>query len=223
MIRGVLFDMDGVILDSERMGRGVYLAECARLGYPQVDEALYEQLIGKNEAEDRRIMKAALGEDFPFEEMHAAYRAGLYALAEAGRLPLKPGVEECFRGLKARGIRIALATSTQREQVERYQAQIPAMRDVFDAMVCGREAPSKPAPDIYLSAAAKLGLRPEECLGVEDSVAGLQSLTAAGAGRVLIPDLLPCDGRYAGLWDHCLTDLLQLCPLIDRLNAAQNP
>lgn len=218
MIRGVLFDMDGVILDSERVGRGVYLAECARLGYPQVDEALYEQLIGKNEAEDCRIMKAALGEDFPFEAMHRAYRAGLYALAESGRLPLKAGVEECFRGLKARGIRVALATSTQREQVERYQAQIPAMRGVFDAMVCGREAPSKPAPDIYRMAAQALGLDCGECIGVEDSRAGLMSLTAAGCTRVMIPDLLPCDSRFDGLWDHCLGDLSQLCPLIDRLN-----
>ena len=73
-----------------------------------------------------------------------------------------------------------------------------------------------PAP--VLEAARRLGLKPEECVGVEDSDTGLKALTAAGCVRVMVPDLLPCDERVSGLVDHVLQDLSQLCPLIDRLN-----
>lgn len=219
MIKGVLFDMDGVILDSERLGREIYIRKCHEMGYPQMNEAIFVTLLGKTRDEDRRLMKAALGENFPFDEMYDAYREELYLCATRGELPLKAGVKECFDGLKKRGVKIALATSTARPMVENYQKYIPEMRDVFDFMVCGAEAGrSKPAPDVFLKAAAGLGLDIHECLGVEDSVAGLQSQTAAGCVRVLVPDLLPCDERFDGLWDHCLPTLHELCALIDRLD-----
>ena len=219
MIKGVLFDMDGVILDSERLGRDIYLDLCHKLGYPQMNDEIFVTLLGKTRDEDRRLMKAALGEDFPFDEMYDTYRQDLFTCAVTGKLPCKAGVKECFEGLKARGIKIALATSTARPMVENYQKHIPEMRDVFDFMVCGAEAGrSKPAPDVFLKAAEGLGLDICDCLGVEDSVAGLQSQTAAGCTRVLVPDLLPCDERFEGLYDHCLTTLHELCGLIDRLN-----
>lgn len=219
MIKGVLFDMDGVILDSERLGRDIYITSCHKLGYSQMNDAIFVTLLGKTRDEDRRLMKAALGEDFPFDEMYDAYREELAACAMRGELPCKAGVKECFEGLKQRGIKIALATSTARPMVENYQKHIPEMRDVFDFMVCGAEAGrSKPAPDVFLKAAAGLGLNIHDCLGVEDSVAGLQSQTAAGCTRVLVPDLLPCDERFQGLYDHCLPTLHGLCGLIDRLN-----
>ncbi len=219
MIRGVLFDMDGVILDSERLGREIYIGKCHELGYPQMDDALFETLLGKTRDEDRRLMKAAFGEAFPFDQMYDAYRDELYRRATCGQLPCKAGVAQCFAGLRSRGIKIALATSTARPMVENYQKYIPEMRDAFDFMVCGAEAGrSKPAPDIFLKAAQGLGLDIHDCLGVEDSVAGLQSQTAAGCLRVLVPDLLPCDSRFDGLWDYCLPSLHELCGLIDRLS-----
>lgn len=219
MIKGVLFDMDGVILESERLGRDIYIQKCRDLGFEEMDEDFYETLIGKTREEDRRLISQAAGEDFPFDEMYDGYREGLYELARQGGLPCKPGVVECMQGLKERGIRIALATSTARHIVEEYKNHIPEMRDVFDFMVCGAEAGrGKPEPDVYLKAAAGLGLKPEECIGVEDSVAGLKSITAAGSVRVLIPDLLPYDERYQGLVDYCLPDLTHVCALVDRLN-----
>lgn len=222
MIKGILFDLDGVILETERLGRAIYIQKCHEFGYTAMDEKKYEELLGKTRDEDREIVRAAVGSEFPFDEMYDAYRAGLYALAETGELPCKPFVTECMKGLKERGMRIALATSTARHIVEGYQKHIPQLRDVFDFMVCGAEAGrGKPAPDVYLKAAAGIGLKPEECIGVEDSAAGLQSQTAAGCVRVLIPDLLPNDERYAGLVDYCLDDLSQLCALVDRLNAQE--
>ena len=222
MIKGVLFDMDGVILDSERLGHDIYLNLCHAMGYPQMNDEIFSTLLGKTRDEDRRLMKAALGEEFPFDEMYDTYRQDLYNCAIRGELPCKAGVKECFEGLKARGIKIALATSTARPMVENYQKHIPEMRNVFDFMVCGAEAGrSKPAPDIFLKAAEGLGLDIHECLGVEDSVAGLQSQTAAGCTRVLVPDLLPCDERFEGIYDYCIPTLHELCGLIDRLNGEE--
>jgi len=219
MIKGVLFDMDGVILDTERQGRAIFLEECAKRGYPQVDEVFYEKLLGQTREADGILMRATFGEDFPYDEMYDAYRAGLHALAERGELRTRPGVAECMKGLKARGIRIALATSTARPIVEMYQQHIPAMRDVFDFMVCGKEGGrSKPAPDIYLKAAQGIGVDISECAGVEDSLYGLQSIRAAGGTCVMVPDLLKCDERFTGVVDYELADLTQLCGLIDRLN-----
>ena len=220
MIRGVLFDMDGVILDSERAGRGIFIAECRRHGYERMDEAVYESLLGKTWDSTRALLKDALGQEFPFDAMHDAYLQQMNRMAMTGELRCKPGVKECFEGLKARGIRMALATSTSRASVEHYVRCIAEMRGAFDFMVCGDEAGrSKPAPDIYLRAAQGLGLDIGQCLGVEDSVAGLESQTAAGCVRVLVPDLLPCDSRFDGLWDYRLNTLHELCGLIDRLNA----
>ena len=219
MIKGVLFDMDGVVLDSERLGREIYIGKCHEMGYTQMNDAIFATLLGKTRDEDRILMKAALGQDFPYDDMYEDYRDELSRRAQTGELGCKAGARECFEGLKARGIKIALATSTARPMVENYQRHIADMRDVFDFMVCGAEAGrSKPAPDVFLKAAAGLGLDIHECLGVEDSVAGLQSQTAAGCVRVLVPDLLPCDERFDGLWDYCLPTLHDLCPLIDRLN-----
>lgn len=219
MIKGVLFDMDGVILDTERQGRNIFLGECVRRGYPQVDEVFYERLLGQTREADCALMKEALGQEFPFDEMYDSYRAGLHALAEKDQLLTRPGVRECMEGLKKRGIRIALATSTARPIVEMYQQHIPEMQNVFDFMVCGKEGGrSKPAPDIYLKAAAGIGVDISECIGVEDSLYGLRSIRAAGGVCVMVPDLLKRDERFAGVVDHELKDLTQLCPLIDRLN-----
>lgn len=219
MIKGILFDMDGVILNTERLSRDEYIGACEEMGYPQMNEAIYERLIGKPREEDRRIMKAEMGEDFPFDAMYDRYRERLVERVLTGVDCTKPGLQECMEGLKARGVRIALATSTGREVVTQYIAHVPLMQNVFDDMVCGVEAGrGKPAPDIYLEAARRLGLKPEECIGVEDSQAGLQSLTAAGCVRVMIPDILPCDERFDGLTDHVLSTLAQLPALVDQLN-----
>ena len=134
-------------------------------------------------------------------------------------LPTKKGLAECLTGLRARSLRLALATSTDRTIVERYVQATPAMQNAFDVMICGPEGGrSKPAPDIYLEAARRLGLEPGECLGVEDSRNGLRSLTAAGCVSVMIPDLLPYDDSLAPYVKHRLSDLGQLCTLADRLN-----
>ena len=217
MIQGCLFDMDGVLLDTERLGMTLLPQIAKQYGY-DFSSDLYLRILGMHRALSRGITQKELGKDYPHDAVLTDTFSAMVARAEEGTLPLKAGVADCFARLKARGIRLALATSTGRDTVDRYFRSIPEIGTAFDAVVCGSEvANSKPAPDIYLKAAEKLDLPPSACIGVEDSLSGLKSLTAAGIRSVMIPDILPYGETFAPFVTWTADSLSALCDLVESL------
>ena len=219
MIRAVLFDMDGVLLDTEVLGLRAMADITADLGY-KVDRAFYQTTLGVPNAECKQIYQEAFGPDFPYDVAIERFRAYFSEYNRTCAMPRKAGLMECLEGLRARGHKIVLATSTVRSLVEEYFAAMPDMAAMFDGKVCGGEVPrGKPAPDIYLAAARIAGYAPVECVGVEDSLSGARAIRAAGARCVMIPDLLTYDESFKPYVDNVLPSLRALCPLIDQLNA----
>lgn len=188
MVKGVLFDMDGVILDTEKLYARFWMEACHALGYPMT----YEQALGMRSL-SARAGQARLESYFGPGISREAVRNKRVELMDAytavhGVEP-KAGVYELLAFLKAQGIPAAITTSSPIQRVQRYLEPLE-LYDAFDRICTGYDvARGKPEPDIYLYGAECLGLRPEQCLAIEDSPAGIESAWRAGCMAVLVPDL----------------------------------
>ena len=197
----VLFDMDGVIFDSERVQRAIWCELAAEQGLGDM-ERVYARCIGVTVPATGEILCEAYGEAFPWERSRR-YRARY----GGGRLPLKPGASDLPAQLRAAGRHLALASSTPRSLVETW-LEGAGLADVFDAVVTGDEvAHSKPDPEIFLLAAARLGAEPARCYVIEDSFNGVRAGHAAGMRTLMVPDLLVPDGEIRRLAEAILPDL----------------
>lgn len=190
-MRAVLWDMDGTLVDSERLWDAGMHALYDRLG-GVLTPAVRASTVGSSAAEAMRIVHTDLGLPLDATEIAASAR-WLYdyvgELFSAG-LPWCPGAEELLDGLAAQGIPMALVTNTTRPLTERALDSIG--RDYFAASVCGDEVRHpKPDPEPYRSAAAALGAAPRECLAIEDSPTGVASARAAGCPVLVVPNAVP--------------------------------
>jgi HAD superfamily hydrolase (TIGR01509 family) len=181
-------DMDGLMLDTERLARIAWQRAATEWGYTLLDE-VYLQIVGRTVPDAERILCATLGVGFPFREVRALTQRYLEEqIAESG-VPLKPGLLELLDYLEEYAIPKAVASSTERTFVLGKLAAA-GLRARFDAVVCGDDVENgKPAPDIFLEAARRLGVPAEECLVLEDSDAGIEAAHAAGMVAVMVPDL----------------------------------
>ncbi|MBR6172036.1 MAG: HAD family phosphatase [Eubacterium sp.] len=197
----VIFDMDGVIFDSER----IYLECCIAVGKKyamnNVEEVCH-RCIGTNSAMTRQILLDSCGEDFPVEEF-TRDTSGLFweRYHAEGQLPVKTGTEELLQYLTEKGIPAAIASSTKTEVVRR-QLKDAGLLDYFSRVVGGDQVTrSKPEPDIFLKAAEVMQTAPENCLVIEDSYNGIRAAAAAGMTSIMVPDLLePNDEMREKAW-----------------------
>ncbi|MCB1890470.1 MAG: HAD family phosphatase [Rhodocyclaceae bacterium] len=196
-IRAVIFDMDGVLLDSERIAYAIGRDVCHDMGIPWRHEVAM-QMIGLNSREHERLLKGAYGEDFPVAEHHEEFGRRYEAAIHAGAIPLKPGVLELLDLLDRLDLPRAVATSTRRNRALPKLDAVGLLKRM-DGVVGGDEVPrGKPAPDIFQAAATLLETRTTACLVIEDSNAGVRGALAAGARVVMVPDLLqPADDVLA--------------------------
>ncbi len=194
-LRGVIFDLDGILVDTERVDRQAWYAVAARHGFPMSDE-LHALTIGRREADLAGIFGARLGPGLDWHCIGEAVRHWREEYVHEHGMPRKPGVLEILEQLDRMRLPYAVATSTERVLA---LGRLADLAGRMSAVACGDEvARGKPAPDIYLLAAQRLGVDPRHCLALEDSVPGVAAAEEAGATVVMVPDLVapPDDVKY---------------------------
>ena len=188
MIKGVLSDMDGVILDSEKLYVRFWCEAGQACGFPmEKKHALGIRSMARPYAIEK--LQGWFGESFDYDEVRGKRIELMDAYVERHGIEAKPQAEYLLSYLKENGIGVALATATAKPLAEKYLERVGLLK-YFDEVVSAKQvAHGKPAPDIYLAAAKKLGLRPEDCIALEDSPNGIRSAHAAGCKTVMVPDL----------------------------------
>ena len=183
----VLFDMDGVLIDSERMAQEVVGEVSLHLGVA-LPEPIALRMIGLSRDALQRMLVAELGVQFPFEQFQTEWELRYHQRIAQG-VPIKPGATEALTALAAAGVPCAVATSTS-TRLARYKLAQTGLLARFTVVV-GRDAVphGKPAPDLYLHAAKQLGVPANLCWAFEDSLPGLTAAAASGARTHWVPDL----------------------------------
>ena len=211
--RAVIFDMDGLLIDSERA-----MLECWRDTALQLslalDDSVWLSMVGLHEAGCAELLEGLLGAE-QAERLTLECKHRYDHLLESG-LPLKPGVRELLDYLSSRGVPLAVATSTRRARaqiklarsgIEGYFRHVVTSSDVLHA---------KPAPDLYLLAAQRLGIALGECLALEDSEFGVRAAAAAGIPVIQVPDLVPATDLTRQL-AQVVPSLTHARPLVEAL------
>lgn len=187
-INGVISDMDGVILDSEKLYVRFWCEAANFYGYPmQKQHALSIRSMARPLAAKR--LKSYFGKGFDYHAVHDKRVELMDDFINKNGIEPKPGTKELLRYLKDNNYKTALATATAFERTKKYLEQVDLYK-YFDEIVCASMVKcGKPEPDIYLFAAEKLSLKPQECIALEDSPNGIISASSAGCKTVMVPDL----------------------------------
>lgn len=207
--KAVVFDMDGVLFDTEVLCMKSWMTVAERNGLPGMEE-VFPKCIGLNSNDSRNIVMKAYGEDFDYPAFREQAAAWQRDYLEKNGLPIKPGMREILGWLKTSDYAVGLASSTRSSSVFDHLEQA-GIRDSFSVVITGDMVEhSKPRPDIYLLACRELGVKPQEAYAVEDSPNGIRSAHAAGMHTVMVPDMIPPDEEMRRLSRVILKDLLEV-------------
>lgn len=192
MIKAVIFDMDGVLIDTEKH-YNVAWCEAARMAGFDFKREHALMLRSCDALLASKMMKDIFGEEFDYFAIREVRRGLVAERLEKYGLEKKPGIDEILAFLHNKGIKAAVATATPIELTLQHLEKI-GVKDKFDKIVSAKQvANGKPAPDVYLYACAQIGENPADCIAVEDSPNGIKSAYAAGCKPVMVPDLTQPD------------------------------
>lgn len=205
MKKGAIFDQDGLMFDTEAIFTQAW-AQAAKQLDIKLPEGFRTAVSGSSGEGMRQIIRTWIPNADPDALMALTYRIS-YDI-QSHTLPEKPGLHEILEFFRSQGIKMAVASSSHREPINR-NLERSGIRPYFDTVISGEDVShGKPAPDAFLLAAAGLGLDPSDCYVFEDSFNGVRAGRAAGCFTVMIPDLFQPDQEIARYYDACFPDLL---------------
>lgn len=207
--KAVIFDMDGLILDSEILYRKSVISAGEHNGL-LVGASVYEGMLGQPWPNIARLLRDHYGDDFDADAFRVTWLEHFDQLM-ALELNLKAGVLALLDVLDQYNIPRAICTSSNHSQVQHHLADFGILPRFHHIIAQGDYAHGKPAPDPYLTAAAKLGVHPKDCLALEDSHNGIRSAASAGMMAVMVPDLLPPSVEIRAMATLVIDDLHQCC------------
>lgn len=217
-INGLIFDMDGLMVDTEKLLTRFWREAAAFYGWEMTQQHVLgiRSLAGKYAGPK---LQREISPDFDYAKVRLKRIELMNAYIDAHGIEKKAGLDELIAYGKEKGLRLAVATATDNVRTKLYLESI-GVYHFFDKIVCGNMVKSsKPDPDIYITASAELGLPPQECMALEDSPNGIKSAHGAGCVPVFVPDLSQPDEETASLMFACCEDLAKVIPVVEKLNA----
>ena len=209
MIKAVIFDMDGLMIDSERVTFEGYQHVLAKKGLTMSID-FYKTLLGKPLIAVFNQFYDTYGKDFNVEDTIEAVHQYISDIFENDGVPLKKGLIELLKYLKAHNYKTIVATSSQRYRVNRI-LQLAKLNQYFDDSICGDEVTKgKPDPEVFLKSCEKLNVKPHEALVLEDSEAGIKAADLAKIKVICIPDLKYPDPEFIKMTYKIMNDLLEV-------------
>lgn len=208
MIKGFVFDMDGVLLDTESVCDRTWELAANDFNLTRDDAMRIISLCrGTNKKTSREIILREIGSDFDVDSFMKATSDYFKKIESEEGISTKPYAKECLSYLKEKGYRLALASSTRQVVVEK-ELKAVGLFDFFEHLVCGDMVTnSKPDPEIYSTAVKELGLEPADCIAIEDSLNGLKSGKSAGLLTIMVPDRVAANDETKTVTDYLYDSL----------------
>lgn len=208
-IEAVIFDMDGVIFDTERVYLDIWTRVFEKQGFMLTSDT-YISVMGTGRKNIIKVFLEKFGQDLPIETMYKEKDLLLANAVENNEVPMKTGAIDILTSLREKNIKIALATSAKRERAN-LQLKGANIYSYFDVIICGDEVGNtKPNPEIFLKASEKLDVIVDKCIVIEDSLAGIKAAFNAGIRGIHVKDLKEADDeikKYSYKYVESLNDI----------------
>ena len=204
--QAAIFDMDGLLLDTERVCMSIFKQACDTLDIPFLDD-VYPSIIGRNSAGIEQTLRAAYDQYIEYSKLHGDWKKHYDEVVLHQAIPVKEGVFDLLEWFQSKNIKLAVATSTGKE-VARVKLRLAGLDTYFENVTTGCEVTNgKPDPEIYLLAANRITVDPKHCLAFEDSNNGVRSAVGANMSTFQIPDLVQPCSEIKAMGHHVMPSL----------------